>query len=234
MTSKLARFLPAAVLAAVAVAFYASGAAAHLSPRGLLEHGQAWRAGAVRHPLQAITLFLPAFAVLAAAGLPVAMILTVLAGVLFGPVFGGLAAVAGAALAAMLGYGAARSLFGEHLSAWLIRARPRVGATVDRLREGGFWPVVSARLFPAMPFALVNLAAGAARIRPATFLTASIVGGLPSAFIFAALGSGVVSQAATETFSEASRSPKIWLPLLALSFLSLLPFVLARRRAATS
>jgi len=234
MTSRLVRFLPAAVLGAVAVVFYASGAAAELSPRGLVEHGQAWRAAAERHPVQAIAVYLPTFAVLGAAGLPVGMILTVLAGAIFGAVIGGFAAMAGAALAAILGYGAARSLFGEQLTAWLVRRWPHVGAGVDRLRDGGFWPVVGARLFPAMPFALVNIAAGAARIRPGTFLTASIVGGLPSAFIFAALGSGVVGQAATESLSEASRSPKIWLPLLALSLLSLVPLVLARRRPAAS
>lgn len=234
MSSQLKRFLPAVLLAGVALAFYGSGAAADLSPVGLVEHAQAWRALAQRHPYQAIVIYLPMFAVLAAAGLPVAMVLTMLAGVLFGPVLGGMAAIGGGALAALLGYGAARSLLGRQAAKWMGAHWPQVVGNVDRLRHGGFWPVVGARLFPAMPFALVNFAAGAARIPARSFLTGSIIGGLPSAFIFASLGSGIAAHEGRASLMEASHSPKIWLPLLALSVLSVVPVVLAWRRAATS
>jgi uncharacterized membrane protein YdjX (TVP38/TMEM64 family) len=226
------RLLPAFALVAVAVAFFASGAASDLSASGLAAHERAWRAAAARDPATSLAAYVAVYAVLAAAGLPVAMILTVTGGVIFGPVRGAVAALAAANLAALIGYWAARSAFGPLMSRWLHAGEGRARRLVRDLRARGFWPILAARLMPLAPFALVNLAAGLARVRLRAFVGATLLGGLPSAFIGATLGAGLGDSLTADSLAEAMRSPLVWGPLLALAALSAAPVALARRRAA--
>lgn len=227
----IVRLLPVFGLAIVAVAFFASGAGAHLSPAGLAANAQGWRLAAAREPLVSLAIYVTAYAALTAAGLPVALMLTIAGGVVFGAVEGALAACAAANLAALITYAAARSA----LAPVLVRRLPadgRVAALVEALRRRGFWPILSARLMPVMPFALVNVASGLARVPLPAFVGATIVGGLPSSMIYGGLGAGLGANLSAGDLGQAARSPLIWGPLLALSVLSLLPVALTARRRA--
>jgi uncharacterized membrane protein YdjX (TVP38/TMEM64 family) len=231
MVRTLLRLLPALLLIAVAVVFFASGAAGELSVRGLASHAQAWRATAAEHPALTLGIYIAAYAVLAAAALPVAMILTVAAGVMFGPVRGALVAIAAANLAAVIGYAAARSALGPAIATFLSGREGRLARLVEALRARGFWPIMAARLMPVMPFAAVNIAGGLARTPIWIFVAATLIGGIPSAFVGAWLGAELGTQLSATTLAHAVRSPLVWGPLLLLSVLSALPLVLRRRPA---
>lgn len=231
----LLRLLPALLLVGVAVVFFASGASAELTPSGLAAHAQAWRVAAAREPVQSLAIYVAAYAILTAAGMPIAMGLTIAGGLIFGPVVGGFAALGSASAAALIGYAAARSALGPVVAQWLGEGGGKAAAFIEALRARAFWPIVAGRLMPIMPFPLINYAAGVARVPPGAFLAATVAGGIPSAFLFATLGSGLGANLSATGLGQAVRSPQIWGPLLALSVLSALPVVLrARRRASAS
>lgn len=223
------RLLPALVLVGVVIAFFVSGAGADLSLEGLSAHARAWRAATAHAPFQSLAVYVAVYAVLTAAGLPIAMGLTIAGGVLFGAVEGALAATGSASLAAVLGYAAARSALGPLAARWLGETG-RLATFVADLQARGFWPILTGRLMPALPFALINYAAGIARVPLRTFLAATVVGGLPASVIFASLGSGVGADFSAAGLAAAVRSPQVWGPLLALSVLSALPILLRARR----
>lgn len=227
------RILPLAILILVAVAVFASGVGSDLTLSGLARHEQAWRAAAAREPAVSLITFMAVYAVLTAAGLPVALVLTLTGGAVFGPVRGALAALAAANVAALIGYAAARSALGPAMGRWLEAGGGHARELVRRLRERAFWTILAARLMPAMPFAAVNLAGGLARAPLGAFVGASVLGGLPSAFIGATLGAGVGAQLSTESLAHAVRTPMVWGPLLALSMLSIVPLVWSRGRGAS-
>src|SRR6478735_5288792 len=66
------------------------------------------------------------------------------------------------------------------------------GGRVARLREWigrrGFYAILYARLAPAIPYNLVNYAAGLSPVRLGAFTAATAIGCAPRAFAYAALG----------------------------------------------
>lgn len=224
----LPRLLPAAALLAVALAFLLSGRASDLSPAALLPALDHWRAVVAAHPAESLAAYVAGYAALTAAGLPVAMVLTIAGGALFGPVEGALAASTSATLAALLAYAAARSAVGPWAARRLAHGRGPLTAVIQTLSRRGFWSVLTARLLPIMPFALVNVASGLARVAVGPYVAATLLGGLPSSLIYARLGSAADGALRAPNLLEAARSPSVWGPLLALSVLAMLPLALSR------
>ena len=73
-------------------------------------------------------------------------------------------------------------------------SHPRVDAIDRRLRERG-WPVVLAtRLIPAVPFSVLNYAAGASSIRVLPYTLATFVGVLPGTAAIVILGDALTGQ----------------------------------------
>jgi uncharacterized membrane protein YdjX (TVP38/TMEM64 family) len=64
----------------------------------------------------------------------------------------------------------------------------RVRAIQDWIAARGFLAVLYARILPALPYSLVNYAAGLTRVPLAVFAVATAIGCAPRAFAYAALG----------------------------------------------
>lgn len=117
-----------------------------------------------------------------------ASLLTIGGGVLFGPVVGVAATVAGANASAMVAYWLARSLgFQSEGSEQTQGILARWSA---RMRSESFTTVMVMRL-AFLPYDLVNYAAGLLRIRPISFLAATAVGSLPGTIAFTLAGASV-------------------------------------------
>jgi uncharacterized membrane protein YdjX (TVP38/TMEM64 family) len=58
----------------------------------------------------------------------------------------------------------------------------------DFIARRGFLAVLYARILPAMPYSVVNYAAGLTRVPLATFAAATAIGCAPRAFAYTALG----------------------------------------------
>lgn len=116
---------------------------------------------------------------------------TLAAGLLFGPLLGIPIAVAASTLSAVIALLLVRTA-GWQFSRFL--RHPRVDAVDRRLRERG-WPVVLAtRMIPAVPFSVLNYAAGASSIRVVPYTLATLVGVLPGTAAIVILGDALTGR----------------------------------------
>ncbi len=109
---------------------------------------------------------------------------TLAAGLLFGPAMGVVIAVTASTLSAMIALLVVRAL-GWQLSSV---GHPRLEALDARLRERGWPAVLSLRLIPAVPFSVLNYAAGASAIRALPYSLATLVGVVPGTLAVVVLG----------------------------------------------
>jgi uncharacterized membrane protein YdjX (TVP38/TMEM64 family) len=110
---------------------------------------------------------------------------TLAAGLLFGPVLGVPLAVAAATISAVIALLLVRAA-GWQLNR-LVR-HPRIDSLDARLRERGWPAIVSMRMIPAVPFSVLNYAAGASAVRVLPYSLATLVGLLPGTAAVVILG----------------------------------------------
>lgn len=114
-----------------------------------------------------------------------AMIFALAGGLLFGPMWGTVFNLAGAALGATVAFLAARYV----LSGWVEQ---RIGGRLARLVEGieaeGWRFVAFVRLVPLFPFNLLNYALGITRIPLAPYVVTTIVCMVPGAIAYTYIG----------------------------------------------
>ena len=110
---------------------------------------------------------------------------TLAAGLLFGPVLGVAIAVTASTVSALLALLAVRGL------GWQLNnlvSHPTVEAVDTRLCERGWPAVLSLRLIPAVPFSVLNYAAGASSVKVLPYLLATVTGLLPGTAAVVILG----------------------------------------------
>ncbi len=148
----------------------------------LLEGGRAF---AAEYPTLAVILAALVYALLTGLSLPVAAPLSLACGAALGRGPGFAAAWTGATLGATLAFGSSRYLLRD----WAAR---RLGSRLDKLNaaldDSGGWAVVSLRLVPAVPFALLNLGLGLTGVRARTYLWATALGMVPGAALYVNAG----------------------------------------------
>ncbi len=142
---------------------------------------------ALRPSLGGAALLVGAGGAMVAAGLP-RQVLAFAGGYAFGAIPGAGLSLLGQLLGCVLDYIAARSL-GAGLVRHLL-ARP-TGQRVHRLLAAHpFTATLTLRLLPISSNVMLNVLAGAARLGPTAFFSATLLGYLPQTIVFALLGSG--------------------------------------------
>lgn len=137
------------------------------------------------HPLSFAATFFGLYALATGISLPVAELMTVAAGVLFGWLEGTLLVSFASTLGATLAMLSSRFLFRD----W---ARRQAGEHLQRLdrglaRDGAFY-LFSLRLIPAIPFFLINLLAGLVPMKIRTYWWVSQLGMLPATLVYVGAG----------------------------------------------
>lgn len=112
-------------------------------------------------------------------------VFTLAAGLLFGSWLGVAIAVTASTASAVLALTLMR-VGGFHLSK--LVSHPAIDAVNTRLRQRGWLAVLSLRLIPAVPFAVINYAAGASSVRVLPYTLATFVGLLPGSAAVVILG----------------------------------------------
>lgn len=148
----------------------------------------------VRHTVEAAGLWAPLLFVLLQGMVTVMPIprtvFTVAAGVLFGSVLGLLLTVAGTTIAAVIAYFLVRVVGGRFVER---HAHHRAVEWVrQRLDRSGLLAVVSLRLIPMVPFAVMNYASGLSGVRIAPYVVGTVLGVLPSTVAIVVLGDAAV------------------------------------------
>ena len=121
-----------------------------------------------------------------------ASVMTITGGLAFGPLWGTLAAVAGATTRACGQFLIARLLGREAVAALL---KGRVASLDARLGRNSFLAVLVIRFVPNLPFDVQNYGLGFSRVRFAPFALATLLGILPWSFAFVYLGDSLIDAA---------------------------------------
>lgn len=230
---QIRRFLPLLLLALGLALFLILDLGRHFDLAILRDQHAGLRRWIELHPVLAVATYLVLYTLVVAFSLPIASLVTLAGGFLFGPWLGTLWTALGATLGATAIFLAARAALGDRLAAFLRhRAGPRLAALEHELRRNGFHYLLFLRLVPAFPFWLVNIAPAFFGIPLRTYIAATAIGILPGTFVFAYFGHGL--DATLEQSGSAGAADlfnaEILIALTLLALLSLLPVWLKRRR----
>jgi uncharacterized membrane protein YdjX (TVP38/TMEM64 family) len=182
-----------------AVALVVLGAAALLVTRGLGGLGVA----AVQDAVRGAGVWAPAVFVVLQILVTVPPVprtlFTLAAGLLFGSATGVVLAVTATALAAAVAFWLVRLTGGSFVERFADRAP--VTWTRRRLDRSGLLAVTSLRLIPALPFAVLNYAAGLSGVRFVPYLLGTVLGTLPGTVALVILGDAVTGRVSPALFA---------------------------------
>jgi len=241
----LRRACPLVLLVVVSAVVFAMGWHRQLSFETVARHHEALRDFIALHEVSAVAAYIALYIAAVALSVPVGFYFTVIGGILFGTILGGLAALVGATTGAVCIFLIARSAIGEH---FVRRAGPLAEKLAHGFRADAFSYLLFLRLVPIFPFWLINLVAALAGVRLATFASATALGIVPATFAFAFVGAGLDSviaaqQAAYHSCLAAGRAdcrltfhmnaaitPELLAALATLGVVALIPVVVKRIR----
>lgn len=152
--------------------------------REFLEHFYA------AYRITAIAGFVALYLVLSALAVPGPLVLSVLAGAVFGIVHGAMYTSIGAAIGASMTFLAGRYLFRSMLREKLGARLERINAELD---NQGWRHLLFMRLVPIFPFSLVSLAAAMTTMPLRIFFMGTLVGVIPPNLILANAGASMAT-----------------------------------------
>ena len=216
-TLQVKRFILPTILLVGLTLFFVGGAADFLNWQAFSQHYGAVKVFTNSHLTLSYGLFFMAYLLAVAFSLPIASLLTLGGGAVFGwPA--ALLIVTAATGGAGLVFLAAKSIFSDAL-------RRRAGPFVTRLEAGfsenAFFYLLALRLVPAAPFWVVNIIPAFSEIRLSVFLAATAIGIIPGSVIYVGIGQGfdqILAAGQTPDLSVLTK-PEIWLPLSGLGIL---------------
>ncbi|MEZ5825623.1 MAG: TVP38/TMEM64 family protein [Geminicoccaceae bacterium] len=218
------RYLPLAVLVLAIALVFAFDLQRFLTFDALRDH-RAWLEEIVgSRPVLAGAVFFLVYAVATALSVPGAVILTIAGGFLFGTWIGGMLAVAGATLGAVLVFLIARTSLGESLKE---RAGPWLARMEAGFAENAMSYLLVLRLVPLFPFWLVNLVPAFLGVKLSTYTIATFIGIIPGGLVYASVGNGLgaVFDRGEEPDLQIFLKPEILVPILGLTALALVPVI---------
>ncbi|NUR23238.1 bifunctional TVP38/TMEM64 family protein/FAD-dependent oxidoreductase [Frateuria sp.] len=179
----------AGVLAAVA-AFFALGLQHEVSLEALKARQHALAGYRQSHPLALAALFGLVYVAATALSLPVATVMTLAAGAIFGLLEGTVLVSFAASIGATLAFLASRFVFGGAVQRHFGQRLRGINEGIER--EGAFY-LFTVRLVPVLPFFLVNLLTGLTRLPVRRFYAATQLGMLPATVVYVNAGTQLAS-----------------------------------------
>jgi uncharacterized membrane protein YdjX (TVP38/TMEM64 family) len=184
------RFLPLIVVAGVLGVIIANGWHKALTLENVFAVRDRFQGFINGNLLLAMLGYIAVYAGAVALSVPGAAVLTLSGGLMFGWFLGGISAVTGATIGAILLFLIARTAFGESLRA---KAGPAINSLVEGFQKDAFNYLLFLRLVPAFPFFIVNIAAALLAVPFRTYAIATFFGIMPASFAFASIGAGLDS-----------------------------------------
>lgn len=120
-------------------------------------------------------------------------LMTVSAGILFGPVRGILIALTATTVSAVISLLIVRTLLRDWVEPRLTH--PAVANINRRLEQRGWLAILSLRMIAAVPFSVMNYAAALTRVRVLPFALATLVGSAPGTVLVTLFGDTLTGQA---------------------------------------
>jgi uncharacterized membrane protein YdjX (TVP38/TMEM64 family) len=180
------RILLFVILGALVAAFFAFDVRDYVSLEFFQLQRDAIASFVASSPLLASALFFTIYVAVTGLSVPGAFVLTVVAGAIFGLVWGALLVSFASSIGATLAFLASRVLLREWVQRKLGSRLSAVNAGVEK--EGAYY-LFALRLTPVFPFFVINLAMGLTPLRARTFYWVSQLGMLPGTIIYVYAGS---------------------------------------------
>ena len=178
-------YLLLAAFAVLAVALHVGGFTNAVTTENLLSRREMLKDVASSHPLLAPLVFGLVYIAVAAFALPVAAILSMLGGFLFGTWGGAALVLISATVGATIVFLLARSALGRPLRR---KAGPLHARIAANMNDNAFGYLMFMRLVPLFPFVLVNLVAALFDVRLRQFVVATLIGMAPATVVYANIG----------------------------------------------
>jgi len=179
------RLLVLLVLAAAVAAFFALGGQRYLTFEYAKAQQEALRGLYERHPFQTAGLFFLVYVAVTGLSLPGAALMTLVAGALFGLLWGTLVVSFASTAGATLAFLASRFVLRDWVHNRFTPALKRIDEGVRK--EGAFY-LFTLRLIPVVPFFVINLAMGLTAMRARTFYWVSQLGMLAGTLVYVNAG----------------------------------------------
>ena len=215
------RWLPLAVMIGAGAAVYFTGVYKYVAFDELRARHAELKGFVDEHFILGLLIYLGVFLAATFVAVPGAMVLQLVAGFLFGPWIGGLATAVSATIGSLGYYYAAKSALGDSMRKRAY-ADPRARKWREGLEKDAFWYLLGLRIPPVMLFVGISALAGLAAVPVRSYLAATFLGVLPSATVYASIGSGL-----KDIFERGEpidpMDPVILWPMIGLGVLSLIP-----------
>ncbi|SNS77863.1 Uncharacterized membrane protein YdjX, TVP38/TMEM64 family, SNARE-associated domain [Anaerovirgula multivorans] len=173
------------------------------------------------HYFVSLLSYIVIYIIIATLGVPVAIILSLLGGFLFGVskavLFINISATIGATITFLLSR--------HYIGSWVQnKYKKNLSSFNKSLQENGKYYLLSIRLVPVFPFILINLLCGLTNISTKDFIWTTSIGIIPSSIIYAYAGVNLVG---IESPKEVLTNGNI-LAFILLSLLALTPIILKK------
>lgn len=179
------KWLPLLTLVVLMAIFWSSGLTEQINLQSLQNHKESIRNYTQMHPVSAPLIFTALYIASVTLSLPVATLLTLLGGFLFGKWIGTLIVVTSATIGATLLFLIAQSSFGQSLRA---KAGPLYQKISENITDNATGYLLFMRLVPLFPFFVVNIVPALMNVPLRVYILTTFFGIMPGSFVYVNFG----------------------------------------------
>lgn len=210
------RWLPLILIVVLIVAAWASGLLDMVNLETIKQQRGELLGLVEAHPILSVAIYMVLYAVVVALSLPIALIMTLTGGLLFGKWLGTAVIVFGATAGATLVFLIARSALGNTLRE---KAGPLYKKVAANMEQNAVGYMLFMRLVPLFPFFLVNIVPALFNVRVMPYVITTFIGIIPGTFVYANVGKELGT---IESLSDIA-SPQTLIAFTLLGLFALIP-----------
>jgi len=217
------KYIPLIILICIGLAIWLTGIYKYISLDNLKEHQNYLKEYVGENLLISTLIFSLIYFSIVSLSIPVATIMTLTGGFLFGQLVGTICVVISASLGGCV-------IFLSTKIASKNSSKKEHGNWVQKMKKGfsenAFSYMLTLRLIPIFPFVIVNIVVGALQIPLRTFFFGTLIGIIPGSYVYVSVGVAMQTLLNQDNFTpETLLTPDILIALSGLGMLALLPII---------
>ena len=185
------RLLPLIVLIVGGIVIAILGVSEYFSLSRIIEGRGDLLAYVEESPFRTVAIYVGAYILAVIFSVPGGSLLTVVGGVLFGGIVGGIITTVAATMGSVFVFLIAKTAIGDWLRRRAEAMGPRIAQFTEGFRTNAFYVIVVLRLIPVMPYWASNAVPAVFGVNILVFIAATLVGLLPWTVSFAFFGAAL-------------------------------------------
>lgn len=219
MIQKIKIYIPLVIILSLLITIWGTGLLDFLTLENIKTHRLELLNIVNENPYISILVFALIYIATVALSLPIASLLTLLGGFLFGVTLGTTVIVLSATVGASIIFLVAKTALGSSLRE---KAGPFYKKVADNMKDNGFQYMLFIRFVPVVPFFIANILPALFNIKLRDFFITTLVGIIPGTIVYTNIGRELGT---LETLSDLV-SPQTLLAFALLGVLSLTPTII--------